>query len=226
MCNVYGTWGAGSLSYVCVACWQGLGGAGDRSLSVRAKMPVCPLLPAPLQAPGCPCPCPGRCRLPLPLQHGPAAGGGQHGPGEGGAHLGSLSRRDPCSLGHLQCPCTHRIAQIYPTHSPCITFWGDPGMLPWPQRCDMGQSTLSMLLATEASMPSPAPCSAAEPPVGLDKTRCQPLLGVWLEVTVMVAGPRAPAGTAEAGGHPTALPQCVGTPGCHDVLHLWGWGEG
>lgn len=46
VCNVYGTWGAGSLSYVCVACWQGLTGAGDGSLSVQRCVQRCPCVPS------------------------------------------------------------------------------------------------------------------------------------------------------------------------------------
>lgn len=155
---------------------EGRGGWEPVGAAVRAKMPVCPLLPAPLQAAGCPCPCPGRCRLPLPLQHGPAAGGGQHGPGEGGARLGSLSHRDPCSLGHLQCPCTHRIAQIYPTHSPCITSWGDPGMLPWPQHCDMDKALYQCSWPQKHPCPAPHPAPLQSPRLGWTKLVASPYL--------------------------------------------------
>lgn len=146
-----------------------------------------PSYPHPLQAPESPRYCRGGFRAPPgagagALSHcstAPLPGEGSTAPGKGelilGPHPAGISATPP-PLGHylgsLQCPCTHRIAQLYPTPRPCITFGGDPGILPWPRRCDMGQSPLSMLLPTAASVPSPSPCPAAESPVGLDKTRC------------------------------------------------------
>lgn len=176
--------GGGSLSCVCVwPAGRAWGGSGGGSLCSGACKdgPV-----PPLQAPGSLCRSPGGFHAP-PCPAGAGAlcgcstaslpGEGSTAPGKGELHLGSPSRRDPCSpatLGALPglpaVSLVHRTAQLYPTPSPCITFWGDPGTLPWPRRCDMGQSTSSMLLATAASVPSP--CRAAEPPAGLHRTRC------------------------------------------------------
>lgn len=48
----------------------------------------------------------------------------------------------------------------------------------------------------------------------------QALLAVWVQVAVVVAGPRAVPGSTEVGGDPASTPQCMGPPGCCDAIDL------
>lgn len=128
-------------------------------------------------------------------------------------------------LGSLQCPYTHPIAQLYPTPSPCITFRVTQASCPGSDTVTCDKAPYQCSWPQQHQCPAPLPAPLQSPWLGWTKLLAQPLLGVGLKVTVMVAGPCAPAGTAEAGGHPTAPPQCVGTPGCSNVLHLWRWGH-
>lgn len=163
--------------------WEPVGAA------VRAEMPTCSLLPAPPQAPGSLCHCHGGfCASAW-------AGAGVLSccstvllPGEGSTALakGELILgpcRDLCnptSLGSLP---GQPAVSLHPLHSsalpypqPLDHFWGDPGILPLPRCCDMGQSTLPMPLVTAASVPSPTPCPTAKSLAGLDKTLPNPYL--------------------------------------------------
>lgn len=150
-------WGVqGELHTVCVAqggltacpvcgLLAGLGRWEPVDAAVCAEMPTCALLAAPPRAPGSLCRCGGAfCASAW-------AGAGALFccstallPGEGSTALakGSSSwvpariSAAPPPLGHclgsLQCPCTHRIAQLYPTLSPCITFGVTQGSCPCP----------------------------------------------------------------------------------------------
>lgn len=183
----------------------------------------------------------------LLLQRSPTAGGGQHGPGkdgswQGGQRWGWDYKGSPCSPRGHHTPCVGAPASVHPPRNPASTpqsprcFLKLPhgphlGVIPYPARsqsCEVGKKAL--YCRSSSAQPRTHRRAASwgghslspSPPVGLGWA--QPLLGVWVQVPVVVTGPRAAPGPAELGGHPAAAPQRVGPPGCRDALHL-GWGH-
>lgn len=233
MCVAHG--GAGSLSCVCVwpagRAWRGLGAC---RYSSACKMPICSLLPAPPPNPRLPVPLPGQVLVLFPTAARSRCRGraarprGRQSSSWIPIPQGSLQPHHPwvtVSTACSECPYTHAISQLYPTPSPCITFRVTQASCPGSDTVTCDKAPYQCSWPQQHQCPAPLPAPLQSPWLGWTKLLAQPLLSVGLKVTVMVAGPCAPAGTAEAGGHPTAPPQCVGTPGCSNVLHLWRWGH-
>lgn len=117
---------------MCVACWQGLAGGWEPvGAAVYAKMPLCPLPTAPAPSPRVPVPLPGAAALsrcstaPLPGEGSTASAKGELILGPYPAGISAAPPHLGHCLGSLQCLCSHRIAQLHPTPSPCITFMGE-----------------------------------------------------------------------------------------------------
>lgn len=77
----------------------------------------------------------------------------------------------------------------------------------------------ALLLLQECSAPSRGRCCSRG-----GRREARPLLAVWVQVAVVVAGPCAVPGPTEVGGHPASMPQRVGPPGCRNAIHLPRWG--